>query len=241
MNELSVIVPCLSFVENLREFIDRLAVYLMDNPSDTDVIVVVNENVPAVGELVTFVNISYPWLKFEVLHRKGGTRSYGALVRFGLAYSLSRYAVIVSPYGEDDISIISQMLAKIRKGAQLVQTTRYAENTYASDIPLKFRLYQYVYRAFVKLFLGFDLSDSTYGYKMLDRVFVQSMGLTHNGNSISPEITFKTLLAGGKVEYISSRYKTSPLNKDFKLYKEGIGFLLLLVRGFAHRIGVLWF
>jgi dolichol-phosphate mannosyltransferase len=183
----------------------------------------------------------YPWLKFEILQRKGAVRNYGALIRFGMAYSISRYVVAVSAYGDDDISLILTMLNKVRKGAQLVQVTRYANVADASRVSWRFRFYQSLYRRMTKLALGMDISDSTYGFKMFDRVFVQALGLTQNGYSISPEITFKTLLAGGKVEYVSSSIKSTPFNKDFKLRREGLGYLWLLIQGVAHKIGILWF
>lgn len=241
MNELSIVIPCISSIEALPEFIDELAFHLTNNPSDIDIIVVVNEKIPSTGRLIHYVKKKYPWLKFELLQRAGNSRSYGALARFGMAYSTSRYVVLVSPYGEDDICLITSMLTQIRKGAQLVQATRYASNEEAKGVRLRFRIYQYIYRALARVLLGVKISDSTYGFKMFDRVFVQALGVTQNGYSICPEITFKVLLAGGKVEYISSDFKSTPLKKDFKLYKEGFGYLWVLLRGFAHRIGVLWF
>lgn len=241
MNELSIIVPCLYSIKNLCEFIDELAVYLMTNPADIDLIIVANPKAGSADEIIGYVREKYSWLKFEFLQFSSGTRSYGALARFGIAYSTSSYVVLVSPYGDNDIAIIPDMLKEIRKGKQVVQATRYSVPAEAKGISLKYRLYQIVYRALVRILLGFSMSDSTYGFKMFDRVFVQAMGLTQNGFSISPEITFKTLLAGGEVSYISSKVKSVPINKDFKLYKEGKGYIWLLFRGFCHRIGILWF
>lgn len=241
MNELSIVVPCIYSIDMLPEFIDKLAVYLMANPGDMDLIVVANQRAGSPEAIIEYVRKRYPWLKFEFLQRAGGIRSYGALARFGIAYSSNSYVVLVSPYGDDNLDVIPRMLNEIRKGAQVIQATRYADAQDREDIPLKFRFYQLIYRASTKLLLGFNINDSTYAFKMFDRVFVQALGLTQNGFSISPEITFKTLLAGGTVRYISSNSKTSPINKDFKLYKEGIGYIWLLIRGFLHRIGVLWF
>jgi len=241
MNELSIIIPCLSSVYTLPQFIDELAIYLMSNPSDIDIIVVANERVQSIGRIVHYVKRKYPWMKFEMLQIKGGTRSYGALVRFGIAYSSSRYVLLVSSSGENDLAIIPKMLSKIREGIQVVQASRYSTQSDAKNVPLKFRLYQYIYRSLTKLILGFRISDSTYGFKMFDRVFIQAMGLTQNGFSICPEITFKALLARGRVEYIASSVKSTPINRDFKLHQEGIKYLWLLARGFAHRIGILWF
>lgn len=241
MNELSVIVPCVSTSEPLPRCIDDLARYLMENPSDIDLVVVTNPSVSSPEKILEYGRTKYPWLKLTVLQRSGHKVSFGALTRFGVAHSASRYAVIVSPYGEDDLSIIPMMLAKIRGGAQVVQATRYTKSEDARRVPFKFRAYQNIYRTLTRALLGHDITDSTYGFKMFDRAFIQALGLTQNGYSICPEITLKTLLAGGKVDYISSVMKPSPMNKDFKLAREGLGYFWLLVRGAAHRAGILWF
>ncbi len=241
MNELSILVPCPSNIDSLPGFIDVLSQYLMTNPADAEVIIITNENEKSIISVADYIQKKYPWLKLRLLQKKGESNPYGALIRFGLAYSLSRYAVIVSPYGEDDISIINEMLGLIRKGAQVVQASRYSSPDDWSTVPVRFRIYQYVYRFLTKLMTGLNISDSTYGFKMFDRVFIQSLGLMQNGYSICPEITLKALLAGGKVTYISSRFKTIPFNKGFRLYKEGAGYAWLLIRSFLHRIGIFWF
>ncbi|OGQ47330.1 MAG: hypothetical protein A3H42_05865 [Deltaproteobacteria bacterium RIFCSPLOWO2_02_FULL_46_8] len=242
MNELSVIVPCLSRIDTIPRFIDNLAGILMENPSDIEVMVVANEQaVSDASRIVEYVRHQYPWLKFSFLERAGGMRSFGALARFGISYSTSHFAVLVSPYGEDDITILPMMLKTIRNGIQVVQATRYSTPDDERQISIRFRLYQSVYRLLTKMFLGYTITDSTYGFKMFDRAFVQALGLSQNGYSICPEITLKALLAEGKVEYVSSAMRPSPMNKDFKLAREGIGYLWLLLRGFGHRIGILWF
>lgn len=213
----------------------------MANPGDVDIIVVANDKSPYSDSIVDYVKKRYPWLKFEMLQITGGMRSFGALVRFGCAYSTSSYVVIVSAYGEDDISMIPKMLNQIRRGAQVVQATRADTLNANKEVLVKFRIYQAVYRLLIKVLLGLRVRDSTYSFKMFDRIFIQSSGLSQNGFSICPEITLKALLAGGKVEYIVSKVKSKPLNKDFKLCKEGVSYLWLLLRGFLHKIGILWF
>ncbi|HOW43041.1 MAG TPA: glycosyltransferase [Candidatus Omnitrophota bacterium] len=241
MNELSIIVPCIYSTDRLPRLIDELSGYLMTNPADIDLIVVANEQAVAAEDIVAYVRAKYPWIKFTFLRLNGGIRSYGALVRFGLAYSTSQYAVLLSAHGDDDSGMIPRMLVEIRKGFQVVQAVRYAHTGNGKNIPLRFKLYQSVYRGLTRVMLGLNINDSTYGFKMFDRVFLQALGLTQNGFSISPEITFKALLARGRVAYLVSAFKDIPLSRDFKLYKEGIGYLWLLYRGCMHRLGVSWF
>ena len=240
MNELSIIVPYDASTLTLSDFIDDLSAYLMENPGDIDIIIVANESAGFNQEIVRKIRGKYPWLKFKILLRHN-CHGYGSLVRFGMAYSSSRYVVVVSPYGEDDLSIIGQMLKKMREGAQLVQTMRLDNESDRRIESLRFRAYQNIYRRMIKVLLGYEIKDSTYMFKMFDRPLALALGLSRNGYSISPEITLKVLLAGGKISYISSRMKLAPINKNFKLYKEGFGFGWVLWRSFLHRLGILWF
>ena len=242
MNELSIIVPCHSEVDSLPGFMDVLSKYLMGNPADVEIIIVSNENTESIITITDNIQKKYPWLKFRLLQKKGEFNPYGALVRFGLAHSSSRYAVLVSPYGDDDISIINEMLSKIRKGAQVIQVTRYSLPEDSGTVQLIFRAYQSVYRFLAKCLLGLKSSDFTYGFKMFDRIFIQALGLAQNTRAISPEITIKALLAGGRIEYLPSGVRPVQIGGKFKLYKDGPGYLWLLIRGLLHRTKtILWF
>ncbi len=241
MNELSIILPCVSTVDMLQDFVDQLAIYLMSNPSEIDVIIVANEEIPSIERLVDYVQKKYPWLKFELLIRTGKKRNYGALARFGIAYSTSRYVVLLSPYGDNDLRIINLMLNKIRKGYQVIQVTSNLSNADKNRKQIMFNIYRLIYRFLAQIMIGVKIKSATNTFKMFDRAFIQALGLTRNTHSICPEINFKVLLAGGKLKYLSSNSKIAPLNNDFKLFKEGIDYFWLLIRGFMHRIGIQWF
>lgn len=241
MNELSVVIPCVSSVEALSEFVDKLAVYLMGNPGEIDVVIVANESAGLTEDFVRRIRQKYPWLRTEVLLRSGSKRNYGALARFGIAYSTSRYVVLVSPYGPDDISIIDQMLKKIREGYQVVQAILESPQTKSPAAGTRYGVYRSIYRRMARILAGVEIRSATNTFKMFDRVFVQALGLTCNNHSICTEITFKVLLAGGKLAYVTSNGGTLAANDDFRVYRDGIGYAWVLVRGFLHRVGVLWF
>jgi len=241
-NELSIIVPCAGETDAILTCVDGLAAYLMVNPSDTDVIVVVaNDTDERLDRILRDVRERYPWMQFTLLQRVGAARRFGALARFGIAFSTSRYVAIVSPFGDDDLAVLPKMLAAARSGAQVVQATRYATPRDAQGVPMRFRAYQSIYRAFVRFFLGHEVTDSTYGYKMFDRVFVQALGLTQNGYSICPEITLKGILVGGRVAYVPTTVQDRPAASDFRLLRDGPAYAWVLARGTAHRMGVPWF
>jgi hypothetical protein len=133
------------------------------------------------------------------------------------------------------------MLPQMRQGAQLAQATRYLDPSDTRQVKFLFRLYQALYRFSIRALLGLKVSDSTYGFKMFDRVFILSLGINRNGFSLCPEITVKSLLAGGKVVYVPSAVQRVPGASPFQLRREGIGYFLVVARAFLHRLGLLWF
>lgn len=241
MNELSVVIPCVSSVDALSEFVDTLAIYLMGSPSEIDVVIVANESAGLTEDFVRGIRERYPWLRLEVLLRSGSKRNYGALARFGIAYSTNRYVVLVSPYGPDDVSIIDQMLKKIRGGYQVVQAILESPQAASTAVGARYSVYRSVYRWLARILAGVEIRSATNTFKMFDRVFVQALGLTCNNHSVCTEITFKVLLAGGKLAYVTSNAGNLSVNNDFRIYRDGIGYSWVLVRGFLHRVGVLWF
>lgn len=239
-NELSIIVPCAGTIGVVPACVERLAAYLMANPSDTDVVVVANDADDQLDAIVQGVREQYPWMQFTLLQRVGAARRFGALARFGIAYSTSRYVALVSPYGDDDLAALPQMLAVLRKGAQVAQATRYGAVDTAAGVATRYRWYQRIYRASIRLLLGHTVTDSTYGYKMFDRVYVQALGLTQNGYALCPEITLKGLLGGGRVAYVPTAPRVER-SGDFRLLRDGPAYAWILVRGLVHRMGVPWF
>lgn len=241
MNDLSIVIPCTRSAANVPAFLDELAEYLMANPSDTDVIIVVQEGDVHSDAVIAHIRDRYPWMQWELLERIGSARRFGALARFGIAWSTSRYIALVSPYGEDDLAALPKMLVELRKGAQVAQATRYTSADDAAKVSRRFRIYQRVYRVCIHFLLGRAITDSTYAYKMFDRVYLTALGLTQNGYALCPEITLKGVLGGGRVAYVPTAPQPTRAHGDFSLLRDGPAYAWLLVRGSAHRFGVPWF
>jgi dolichol-phosphate mannosyltransferase len=72
---------------------------------------------------------------------------------------------------------------------------------------------------------------------------MQAIGLSSNRFSICPEMTFKTMLAGGQIGYLSGQPLPRPGtgSEKFKLSNEIAGYALVLLRATVHRLGIRWF
>jgi dolichol-phosphate mannosyltransferase len=240
--ELSIIVPCLNERKNLPIILPRLAQLILDHKLDAELIILDDASVDETSIVAQEIMSRYQGIQWRLFRRYQPRRGYGAVVRFGLAHGLGQYAISVSADNVDPIEMIPDFLQKMRAGAAMVQCSRYLRSEDANTIPFKYKFYQAIYRRFVWLLLGENIRDSTYSFKMYDRVQMLAVGLSSNRFSISPEITFKTVLSGGKIIYVPGSQGTRIYGiSKFRFMKEGRGFAWVLFRSGLHRLGILWF
>jgi dolichol-phosphate mannosyltransferase len=240
--ELSIIVPCLNERENLPIIIPKLADLIIHHKLDAELVILDDASVDDTFAVARDIMSRYQGIQWCLFRRYQPRRGYGAVIRYGLAQAIGKYAISVSADDVDPIEMIPGFLQKMREGAAMVQCSRYLRSEDANTIPFKYKFYQSIYRRLVKILLKQNIRDSTYSFKMYERVPMLAIGLTSNRFSISPEITFKTLLAGGRIEYVPGSQGTRVYGTSkFKFLKEGRGFSWVLFRSALHRIGILWF
>jgi glycosyltransferase involved in cell wall biosynthesis len=241
--ELSIIIPCLNEEENVGDILhavdkvvaaNQLSVetILIDDLSDDDTFQVAMRKVP-----------EYPALHLRVIRRYHPRRGYGAVLRYGMAHARGEYIVMVSADGVDPLELLPKLLEKVRQGADMAQCSRYLNQGDTSTLPWKFRISHFFYRFFVKYLLGLEIHDSTYPFRAFRRVQMLALGVTQNSFSISPEIFFKIILNGGKIEYIGHKQGVRQKGESkFRFRREGIRYGYVLLRAWLHKLGViLWF
>jgi glycosyltransferase involved in cell wall biosynthesis len=242
MPELSVLMPCLNEADNLPSVVKGLAKVCADAGIDVETLILDDASDDETMRVATELHAQYPALNIRVIHRQEPRRGYGAVVRYGMAYASGRYCTFVAADGVDPIQLIPQCIQELRAGAQLAQISRYLGSRDADTIPFKYKFYQTIFRSLMKLLLRWDIKDSTYAFKVFDRIYVTALGLHSNRFSISPEITFKVLLNGGRIVYIpgSQGIRERGVSK-FIFRREGPGYGYVLLRAWLHKLGVLWF
>ncbi|MCX6570937.1 MAG: glycosyltransferase family 2 protein [Candidatus Aminicenantes bacterium] len=240
--ELSIIVPCLNENDNLPIILPKLANLILANSLNAELVILDDASTDDTYRLAERIMSQHTEIKWSLYQRHEPRRGYGAIMRFGLAHAIGRYAIPVSADDVDPIDVIPVFLEHMRNGADLVQCSRYSRPKDAETIPFKYKFYQTIYRALVKFLIGQEIRDSTYSFKMHNRILMMAVGLSSNRFSISPEITFKTLLTGGKIVYVpgSQGVRIYGISK-FKFLREGPGFAWVLFRAALHRLGILWF
>lgn len=185
----------------------------------------------------------YPNLHLRVFRRNVSRPSFGGLIRYGLAHALGRYCAVVSADGVDPVDLLPEMLKRLRTGATMTICSRYIRPEDARRVGRRYRVYQAVYRAAIKVLLGQQTTDSTYGFRAFNRVHILELGLSANRFNIFPEMTFKVLESGGTIEYLPGAQQPVGVggSEKFKLPNEILGYAGVLGRAALHRVGVRWF
>jgi len=242
--ETTVIVPTLDDGPTLPATMERLNRIVAATGTAAEVIVVDAGSRDGTVEIAGELADRYPLLHMRILVQDRISSGFGAVVRLGMAYAEGRFCAIVMPDARDPLEVLPKMLAELRKGSHLVLCSRFeAAADDDTKVPRRFRVYQALYRRAIRTALGYDIPDSTYGFRAFHRPFVQALGLQAHSFAVCPEITFKVLLAGGKVERVPGAQAAPTLQSQqkFRLQNELLGYGVTLSRAALHRAGLRWF
>jgi glycosyltransferase involved in cell wall biosynthesis len=242
--ETSILIPTLDDALTLGETIERLNRLVAATGAAAEVIVVDAGSRDSTLTLAAELADRFPLLHMRILVQDRAHAGFGSVVRLGVAYAEGRFCAIVMPDARDPLDVLPEMLKELRGGAHLVLCSRYEDPSRSDpNVPARFRTYQAVYRRAIRALLGWDLPDSTYGFRAFHRTFVTALGLSAHSMAVCPEITFKVMLAGGKVVRVPGA-QTGPMVRSqskFSLPHELAGYAATLVRASLHRIGLRWF
>lgn len=243
--ETSVIIPTLNDAPTLGRTVERLNKVLAGVGSPVEVLVVDTGSTDETLELASTLADRFPLLHTRLLVQDRAQHpGFGTALRLGTAYAQGRFCVVVMADARDPLELIPTMLDELRGGAHLVLCSRYEDKLDRDrNLPRRFAVYQSVYRSAIRLLLGTDIPDSTYGFRAFNRTFVQALGISGRRFSVCSEITFKVLLAGGHTVRVKGA-PTGPMLSEqskFQLGHELWGYALTLVRAALHRAGLRWF
>jgi glycosyltransferase involved in cell wall biosynthesis len=244
MIDLTIVIPCFNEEENVILILEKVKQLIQYQDFKTEIIVVDDQSVDKTFEVTNnWINTNSENLQIKLLSRDLDRRGYGAVVRHGTAFGTGRYCIFVSADAVDPIELIPEMYKEMEQGSCLIQCSRYLVDTDNHTIPFKYKFFQYFFRKGVVLATGQKILDSTYSFKMFRRSDILALGISQNRFSISPEITFKFLLTGGKITYIAGAQSTRIYGiSKFNFLKEGPGYMYCLFRCYLHRLKIIyWF
>ena len=243
MFELSVLVPTLNDAGRLASTLETLDQAVSQASLNAEVIVVDDESEDDTLEVAAGLIARHPSLHLRVFRRTRRRRGFGEVVRYGMAHATGRFCALVSADGLDPVDLLPELVKRLRAGAHHVQCSRYLRPEDEATVKHLFRLYQALYRRLIRLLLREEIRDSTFGFRAFDRIYVQALGISSARFNVCPEITFKVLLSGGKLEYVPGHPAPYGVggSKKFELPHESWGYAYVLLRAWLHRLGFYWF
>ena len=237
---LTVVIPCFNESKNICQAIDKVNNLIGD--FDAEILVIDDKSDDETYEIAKKHTKIKKYNNVRIISRNLERRGYGAVIKFALALSNSKYMLLYSADMVDPIHLLPKMV-EYTENFDLIQVSRYLNQSDSESIPFIYKFYQFFYRIFVKVAIGKKINDSTYAFKLFDRSKILALGISSQKFSISPEILFKSILSGYKVKFIrGSQTIRKQGQSKFNFWNEGPGFIYCLIRSFLHRKRIaFWF
>lgn len=237
--ELSLIIPALNEEQNLRSLVEKLEVMLDENNLSAEILIVDD-----CSDDYTFkeaLQLEKEHARVKALH-KGLPRGIGGGIGYGIAHAEGKMGVVVMGDGVDPIETIPEFKKRILdEGNHLALLSRYMAPEDSHTIPLAYKICHRGFRFLSRLLLGITLKDMTYAYRAFDLNYVKSLNLESKGFEISPEVTLKTFLYGGRIcEIKGSQGQRIKGESKFTFTKSGPGYIRVLLKAFYYRCFKRW-
>lgn len=237
--DLSLIIPALNEEQNLRSLVEKLETMLDKNNLSAEILIVDD-----CSDDYTFkeaLEIEKQHGRVRALH-KGLPRGIGGGIGYGIAHAQGRMGVVVMGDGVDPIETIPEFKKRILdEGNHLALLSRYMAPEDSHTIPLAYKICHSGFRFCSRLLIGIELKDMTYAYRAFDLSYVKNLNLESRGFEISPEITLKTHLYGGRIcEIKGSQGRRIKGESKFTFTKSGPGYVRILLKAFLYRLTRKW-
>lgn len=201
--EISVLIPCLNEEQNVPSVVDKLVRLLEETELNAEILIIDDCSDDYTFREAMLLSARYP--NVRALH-KGLPRGIGHAIRLGIAEAHGQVGVVVMGDGVDPIAAIPDFRSRVLEGgSDLVLLSRYVESGDSASIPVVYRAYQWMFRWLCRLAVDLPYRDPTYAYRAFRIEFVRGLGLRSGGFEISPEITLKTWLRGGRISELTGQ------------------------------------
>jgi len=162
-------------------------------------------------------------------------------VRFGLLHARGKVIVVVMADGVDPLETAVPEFCRLllEDRCRLVLLSRYTDAGDAASIPASYRIFQALFRMATMKLMGLPYRDTTYAFRAFNVDFVRGLGLRSDGFEISPEITFRTFFAGGKIGEVAGRQSRRVRGvSNFRFAGVVRGYARVLLQGIGMRFGL---
>lgn len=232
----SFIVPALNEQFNLPRLFERLLALGDRLDHGIEIVVVDDSSNDQTLEIAHAAAKLHPEIR---VFSKPLPHGLGRGIRFSLQHARGRIAIVAMADGVDPLEeAVPKFCEKIlSEGCHLVLLSRYCANADADTIPFSYKFFHVIFRLCTRYLLGIHYRDTTYAFRAIDLEFVRRLGLSGDAFEISPEITFKTYFAGGRIGEVAGRQTRRVHGKsNFIFTKAARGYVRVLLQALGMRL-----
>jgi len=237
--EISIIVPCLNEEQNIPALVENLITLIEEHSLSAELLIVDDCSDDYTFREAFILSNRDP--RIQALH-KGLPRGIGNAIRYGIDHASGMMGVVVMGDLVDPLAVISDFRDRIiADGYQLVLLSRYMAPEDHANIPFLYRFYHFWYRLLCKVLVGVRLTDITYAFRGFDLDYMRGLNLESEGFEISPEITLKTWLSGGRICELQGRQGSRLRGESkFAFSRVGFGYTKVLLKANLARLLGRW-
>lgn len=236
---MSFIVPALNEEQNLPPLFERLLAIGRSLAMPIEILVVDDASDDRTLEVAREASERHP--EIRPIH-KPLPHGIGLGVRAGLDAARGRMGVVVMADGVDPLEEAVPLFCReiLENGCQLALLSRYTAPGDARSIPLSYKVFHVLFRLVTRIGLGIPQADTTYAFRAFDVAWLRDLHLESSGFEISPEITFRTHYAGGKIGTVPGRQTRRTRGQSkFRFGRVAPGYTRILLLALGMRLGLL--
>lgn len=165
-------------------------------------------------------NLEGKFRNIRVIHRHN-KKGVGSAIRLGIEKAKGKYIIVYMADAPEDTKYIMPLLEKLRKGYDIVQTSRFFKESVWEGYPIQKRIGNWLCNNFIRLiFLKSGLRDFSSLFKGFNKRKVQLLNLSAEGFDLGLEVVLKGIRKGYDITEIPVSWKERKAGESkFKLSK----------------------
>lgn len=190
MVELSIVVPTFNEQTHISVTIEKIYSNLKKLRLDPEIIIV-DDSKDNTYEILKKLAKRHKNLRvFHRINKKG----VGSAIREGIDKSKGKYVIIFMADAPNDTKYFSGIMKNLRKGYDVVQTSRFFKKSKIIGYPFKKRVCNWLCNNFIKIaFCEFRLKDFSSLFKGFNKKKIKLLDLTANEFDLGLEIVLKAM------------------------------------------------
>ncbi len=202
--ELSIVVPMYNEEANIMPLLDSLIAFREIRRLDWEIIIVDDGSSDATGRIAD--GYSREHKNIQVIHRDKGKRGMGLALKDGTRLAKGVMVAWVMGDRADDLTTLSEMVKKLRKGHDIVFGSRYMKGGSRGNLGRFKAFLSSRFTVLARWIFGIPVHDITNAFRAFRKTVFDEVPLECDDFAISPEQAIKAYLLNFKLGEVPTTY-----------------------------------